>query len=356
LKLRITKEILVSINEFTFDSPSLLPVAISFKLQQSLTNLLSVIGSIRIGKKLIYHYVIKPIYFQAGGRAKLLACPALNRGETNQQSLIAEFSSLTEMLLQLQQKYTIILRVLFNSIYSSSTIHFILEKLKATILYCGFTTLANDIISIFLGNHTLFLDIFQVLVSKQKYSSKLIPVRKLFRSVVSAASSEQIEKLISLVESIILRKNLQSFFTSNTITQLSKQTKCSVSLEETIKFLDNFFTAFQLNKELIPKEIFRSNRLQFSSERMLMKESMDLTSDKLNTFVTCLLQGLFISGLPNQTSPASSTSVNYSSFPSEMVDYGTAANYIEKAGKLLSVRTLTYFFTFFALCFHFYSH
>jgi len=84
----------------------------------------------------VYHQIIKPVYFQAGGRAKLLAFLPQQSRENNFQdsksnSTIHRFTTLSESLLQLQKRYIGLVSNLFSSALSSPSNQYIIEKLQS---------------------------------------------------------------------------------------------------------------------------------------------------------------------------------------------------------------------------------
>jgi hypothetical protein len=250
--------------------------------------------------------ILKPIYFQAGGRAKLFALSSGCSRLVNflwiwflflffliselfavSEGAVRKFSDLSESLLQLHQAYVSLLTSMF-SFLSSSTLDYVCEKLRSTIFQCGFTPLANDIISSFFGNESLFTSFIHPLLSNQRYSSKFIAVRKLLRSILTAASPSHVEKLFVFTEKTILRKQIQAALAKS----LLKDKLFDFS--EAHSCFERFYESYNASQRLVSKEVIGSNeRLLCAVDRVLMRETSSFDTSQSLLFSKILCYCLF---------------------------------------------------------------
>jgi hypothetical protein len=249
------------------------------------------------------------------------------------EGAVRKFSDLSESLLQLHQAYVSLLTSMF-SFLSSSTLDYVCEKLRSTIFQCGFTPLANDIISSFFGNESLFTSFIHPLLSNQRYSSKFIAVRKLLRSILTAASPSHVEKLFVFTEKTILRKQIQAALA----TGLLKEKLFDFS--EAHSCFERFYESYNASQRLVSKEVIGSNeRLLCAADRVLMRETSSFDTSQSLLFSKILSYCLF------------SLLVSSPTYLDTHGDYYVTNGVVEKVGKILWVRNRLYLISFIFILF-----
>lgn len=214
--------------------------------------------------KLFLECVIKPIYFQAGLRAKILISSISSCSLTHEWNWI-EVLQLSDQLTNLIATYHTILTKIFSPIFSHTTVVFINERIRSTINRCGFTPIANQIIQSCAHSPTLLVQAIQPLLSSEKFHSSSIQARKFIRLIFSSASTKEVNLLLDLVEKHFIRKDCHHLLHS-----LSSGESVVVRIETLLATYDCLGSQYS-------KHTMEHHRLLCAVERILIDESLLLS-------------------------------------------------------------------------------
>lgn len=197
--------------------------------------------------------------------------------------------NLCEKLENVKMVYVAILTDIFGGSMHPSTLEFVKSRIGKTIDFCGFSSIACDMIVMFKHEKTFacIANMLRPLLSSDRFQVQNVQLRNIFRGIVGAVAPQQTQELLSLVETkfvfIRIRRALKGDWES-----IGDD---PVKILNFMKVLiDNFVSV----KDLLGKELFGDVRSKFAAERAVIAGSDRLRerdAQALGQLLASYLQG-----------------------------------------------------------------
>lgn len=239
-------------------------------------------------RDLIGPHFVKPLYFQAGSTAKSIACSVQNICITEEGAL-SKILDLAEQLVHLNQLFVQVSAVTLSStVCASSTLQYIQHKLQATIDFCGFTPVANEVLSTITSDPEIARKFFDPLYNSSILYDSTKKFRNFFRSLVESGSRVEVGKLFTLLEELFVRAKIDKLSPPSVFFAGRSVGLATAAVDYVRGIIDRINDAHGV----INAAWISYPRLLLSIERLLTNKIATFTEDDSITLGKCLAYAL----------------------------------------------------------------
>lgn len=192
------------------------------ELQQTLYPVARVVQSIAATKwrdSLAKNFV-QVLYVQAGTAAKSIAGPLKDLMSLADEAVVQQVLTLADRLMQLYQLFCSICQVtLTMAVCAPSTKTYITSKLQATINFCGFTPVANQVLSLMSREAVVAKRFFLPFQENRIVYADMKRHRNFFRCLLHSGGPVEVEKLYKVMEEEVVLSQFHEIAAPSTVWQ-----------------------------------------------------------------------------------------------------------------------------------------
>eukprot|EP01033_Poteriospumella_lacustris_P013517 gene13517-9671_t len=236
-------------------------------LQQTLYPVARVVQSIAATKwrdSLARNYV-QVLYVQAGTAAKSIAGPLKDLLSLAEEAVVQQVLTLADRLMQLYQLFcTICQWTLTMAVCAPSTKTYITSKLQATINFCGFTPVANQVLSLMSRDAVVAKRFFLPFQENRIVYADMKRHRNFFRCLLHSGGPVEVEKLYNVMEEEVVLSQFHDIATPSAVWQ------ADASAFAAVEYVHHLSRLIQQAKTVIDGGWMTFSRLILAPERALL--------------------------------------------------------------------------------------